>query len=311
MRDGIKDEQAPLVSICVITYNHEKYIKQAVDSILSQKMNFTHEILIADDASTDHTQQILKENYSNIKNVRLILRKRNVGINGYKTYQKARGKYIYLCEGDDYCVGEDSIQTLVDWLESHEEYAGVCGRRIALSERTGLMRYIDNGNQNNKSISLDDILSGNIMVDDCAMLYRNFYSDGKYDYRYYLASRKVSDISRTIYVLLHGNVFQLEKIVGVYRSDRIRGVRSYNTTHTSNMIFEDHMILLLKLNKLIDKNLNFKGLRKRYTRNYVNSLSSPYEFIIKIPYICRIAGMIITLEIIKEKIISMSDKGEI
>ncbi|MBD5509235.1 MAG: glycosyltransferase family 2 protein [Lachnospiraceae bacterium] len=294
-------KQTPLVSICVITYNHEKYIKQAVDSILSQKMSFTYEVLIADDASTDHTQQILRDNYSNIENVRLILREKNVGINGYMTYQEARGKYIYLCEGDDYCVGEDSIQTLVEWLECHEDYAGVCGRRITLSERTGLMTISYNTSQNNTEICLNDVLSGKAVIDMCAILYRNFYSDGKYDYRYYLASRKVSDITREIYVLLHGNIFQLGKIIGVYRSDRIRSASSYNVTNTRKMIFEEYTGLLVKLEELIGMKLEYKEIKKRYTSWYDNSLPSMYEFLKQIPYIQKRVGIAVTMDFIKKR----------
>ena len=100
----------PMVSICLITYNHEKYIKQAVDSILNQQVEFTYELLIADDASTDRTQQILLENYSDVEYVRLILRKKNSeGRNGYLTFQEAKGKYIYYCEGDDYWIDRKSV----------------------------------------------------------------------------------------------------------------------------------------------------------------------------------------------------------
>lgn len=298
--NNFMSEEKPLVSICIITYNHEKYIKQAVDSILCQRMDFSHEILIADDASTDHTQQILRENYSDKENVRLILREKNVGINGYMTYQEAKGKYIYLCEGDDYCVGDDSIQMLVDWLESHKDYAGVCGRRITLSEKTGLMTINYNASQNNREISLHDILSGEMVIDMCAVLYRNFYHDGNYDYRYYLASRKVSDISREIYIFLHGNVFQLGEIVGVYRADRIGSAASYNMTHKPKEIFDEQIGILDKFEKLIGRKLEYKAIKERYTSWYVRSCVSTYEFIKHVPYIFKKVGPAITMKSIKE-----------
>ena len=162
----------PLVSICLITFNHEKYIKQAVDSILEQKMDFPYELLIADDASTDRTRQILQENYSHTKNVRLILRERNSdGKNAYLTFQEAKGKYIYACEGDDYWIGQDGLQVLLDWLISHEQYIGVCGRRITLSEKTGFMQKLYDRESDNKEICLDDFLNNRISYDGCAVLY--------------------------------------------------------------------------------------------------------------------------------------------
>ncbi len=304
MKNSVKDIQPPLVSICIITYNHEKYIKQTVDSIISQKKNFSYEILIADDSSTDQTQQILIENYSNVKNIRLILRQQNIGINGYMTYQEARGKYIYLCEGDDYCVGEDSIQTLVDWLECHEEYAGVCGRRITLSERTGLMTISYDAKTDNTDICLNELIENSVLFDMCAILYRNFYSDGVYDYRYYLASKKISDITRAIYVLLHGKVFQLSLIIGVYRTDRIRNVSSYNVNNSSAMIFKEYTESLKKLQNLIGFKLNCKGLKRYYTFEYVNTLVSTYEVLKQLPYIRRMVGVGITMEVIKRRLLN-------
>ena len=209
-----------MVSICLITYNHEKYIKQAVDSILNQQVEFTYELLIADDASTDRTQQILLENYSDVEYVRLILRKKNSeGRNGYLTFQEAKGKYIYYCEGDDYWIGIDGLQTLTNYLEGHEEYIAVAGRRITLSEKTGLMTKNYDLNWNNKEITLGDFINNKGIFDFCALLFKNFYQDGKWDYRSYLVSRKVGDLTQVLYVLLHGNVFQMDKIVGVYRAD--------------------------------------------------------------------------------------------
>ena len=279
------DFKEPLVSICLITYNHEKYIKQAVDSILAQRMNFSYELLIADDASTDHTQKILLENYSNIENIRLILRQKNSDvINGFLTLKAARGKYIYNCEGDDYWIGLDGLQTLVDWLENHEEYIGVCGRRITLSEKTGLKSLLYDKNTNNKEIKLDDFLNNRAIFDMCTILYKNFYHDRQYDYRFYLASRRVGDLTLMFYVLLHGNVFQLDKIVGVYRADRIKGASSYNATTNSRQIFEDHMELISNLPNLIYEKLDYSKLRKRYVVWYVNSCISTYELLKQIPF---------------------------
>ena len=293
------NDSLPLVSICLITYNHEKYIKQAVDSILRQHMDFKYELLIADDASTDSTQQILRDNYGSIENVRLILRNKNTGRNGYLTYQEARGKYIYLCEGDDYCVGDESIQTLVDWLEKNDEYVGVCGRRITLSEKSGKMSIDYDKGWDNKTICLNDFLSNRVVFDICAILYRNFYQDGKYDYRYYMSKCKASDLIRGVYVLLHGNIYQIDKIVGVYRNDRIKSAGSYNVANSPEMILEDHIKLLKYMENVINKKLDYSALRKKYIAWYVFSIQSTYKFITKLPYIFRKTGIKLAVESIK------------
>lgn len=291
----------PLVSIVLITYNHEKYIRQAVDSILSQTMKFSYELIIADDASTDHTQQILAEHYRDIENVKLILREKNAdGKNAYLAFQEAEGKYIYVCEGDDYWCGEDGLQRLVDWLENHGDYAGVCGRRVCLSEKTGYMFINYDKKLDGRDISLNDFLERKGIFDRCALLYKNFYHDGKYDYRSYLACKRVGDVTSAIYVLLHGKVHQLDKVVGVYRMDRVKGSSSYNTTHTPQMIFEEHISLISNLDQLLEIKLNYSELKKMYVEWYVASLPSTYEFVKQVPYICKKAGIKITMFYIKK-----------
>ena len=91
-----------ILSICVLTYNHHKYIEEAMNSILQQRFDFPIEIIVSDDASTDETQNILVEKYS--KNAKLILREINLGAlkNSQGMLREAKGKYIIILEGDDY-----------------------------------------------------------------------------------------------------------------------------------------------------------------------------------------------------------------
>ena len=107
-----------MVSVIVLTYNHEKYICQALDSILMQKTNFTYEILVGDDASTDRTPNILQDYQLNYPNIfRLFLRKTNQGPTGnaYPLFFEARGKYIATCEGDDFWCTAEKLQKQVDF----------------------------------------------------------------------------------------------------------------------------------------------------------------------------------------------------
>ena len=89
------ENKRPMVSVIVLTYNHEKYIKEALDSILMQKVNFDYEILIGDDASSDNTVKILKKYQNRYPNIiRLFLNKINLGgtYNAYNVLINAKGK---------------------------------------------------------------------------------------------------------------------------------------------------------------------------------------------------------------------------
>lgn len=115
-----------MVSICCITYNQEAYIRDALDGFIKQKTNFQWELLIHDDASTDRTAEIIRE-YAKRYPDRIfpILQTENqysqglTNISGRFNFPRARGKYIAMCEGDDYWTDETKLQRQVDFMEVH------------------------------------------------------------------------------------------------------------------------------------------------------------------------------------------------
>ncbi len=124
-----------MVSVCVITYNHARFIKQTLEGILHQKTNFSFEILIGEDHSSDGTREICRHYAATYPDkIRLFLRKREdvkiyfgkpIGQNNFQaTLKEVKGKYIALCEGDDYWTDPLKLQKQVDYLESHPEAGG-------------------------------------------------------------------------------------------------------------------------------------------------------------------------------------------
>lgn len=116
----------PLLSVCLITYNQNKYIKEAIESILMQKVNFAWELVIADDASTDGTAETLleyKEKFPEL--IKLILHKRNFGAE--KTWHELmaypKTKYVAYIEGDDYWTDPGKLQLQLDFLEKYPDFA--------------------------------------------------------------------------------------------------------------------------------------------------------------------------------------------
>lgn len=117
-------ERKPKLSVVMITYNHENYIEQAVRSVMMQETDFDYELVIGEDCSTDSTREIilrLKEEFPD--KIRLLLHPQNIGMipNMVSTYNTCRGKYIALCEGDDYWTHPKKLQIQVDYMESHPE----------------------------------------------------------------------------------------------------------------------------------------------------------------------------------------------
>lgn len=118
----------PLVSVCCITYNQEKFIRQAVDSFLMQQTNFPIEIIIHDDASTDNTTKIVREYQEKYPHlIKVIFQTENqysLRRFGFLSdlFNSAKGKYIALCEGDDYWTDPLKLQKQVDFLEANRDY---------------------------------------------------------------------------------------------------------------------------------------------------------------------------------------------
>lgn len=118
--------ETPLVSICCITYNHASFIRQCLDGFLMQKTSFPFEILIHDDASTDGTADIIREYQAKYPEIiKPILQKENQYSKGVSitslNYERACGKYIAVCEGDDYWTDPEKLQIQFDYMEKHPE----------------------------------------------------------------------------------------------------------------------------------------------------------------------------------------------
>lgn len=125
MNEGNKN--IPLVSIVCTTYNQEKYIRDALNGFIMQKTEFPFEVIIHDDASTDNTTNIIKEYESKYPEIiKPIYQKENQFSKGIKLgaafiYPKTKGKYIALCEGDDYWIDPLKLQKQINFMKEHPD----------------------------------------------------------------------------------------------------------------------------------------------------------------------------------------------
>ena len=130
----------PLVSICMITYNHEKFIKEAIHGVLKQKVSFDFEFIISNDASSDDTDSYIQEiiNANPQIKFKYFNHSKNKGMieNFLFTLKACKSKYIALCEGDDYWTDSYKLQKQVDFLESHPDYE-VCFTNIEVVNSLG------------------------------------------------------------------------------------------------------------------------------------------------------------------------------
>jgi len=125
------------VSVCMIAYNHQAFIAQAIDGILAQKTGFPFEIVIGDDNSNDDTEKICRSYASRFPGmIRYIRRDKNIGMmpNFINTLQACTGTYIAICEGDDYWTDEHKLQQQANFLEANPAYSLCCHNHFVLTK---------------------------------------------------------------------------------------------------------------------------------------------------------------------------------
>ncbi|MBV6485345.1 MAG: hypothetical protein KFKLKKLM_01906 [Flavobacteriales bacterium] len=190
----------PLLSVCIQSFNHVKFIKECLDGILMQQTNFDLEILLGEDASTDGTREICIEYaQKNPTKIRLFLhhRQNNISINGsptgrfnflYNLYS-AKGKYIALCEGDDYWTDPYKLQKQVDFLEANPDF-NICFTKANVLKNNELELH-----------TIPDISADGVYLYDDLLEHYNFITTASVLFR-----KNFNDIPSWIYQLPYGDM---------------------------------------------------------------------------------------------------------
>jgi glycosyltransferase involved in cell wall biosynthesis len=166
-------ENKPLLSVCLLTYNHAPFIEEAIKGVLMQETSFKWEFIITDDFSTDGTRDILlnyKEKYPEL--IILQLNEKNIG--AYQSWVNLlltpKTKYIAYFEGDDYWTNAKKLQKQVDFLESNPSYSFVGHHVKSLNQQTG--ELVEYGVFTNNPIRLKDTIFGP-PIHTCSYVARN------------------------------------------------------------------------------------------------------------------------------------------
>lgn len=281
-----EDENVPLVSVCVITYNHEEYIRQCLDSILMQNVNFPYEILIHDDASPDGTADIIREYEAKYPGViKPIYQTENQYSQGKSVekfnLERARGKYLAFCEGDDYWTDPGKLQKQVDYLEEHLEYIAYV-HRVRTIDEFGNVR--DRRTYDTLEYTISD--AENIFTDcgcagpTCSLVCRNIFLTLPKDiHEKFLNCNSNGDSKLFLLLTLNGTICRFNDVMSVYRRITSKGY-SWTARHANknNCLFSFNCI-----NELAQFSQKSYGFTPNYTdRKNELALISIYKFITKI-----------------------------
>lgn len=262
-----REGKRPKVSVCVVTYNHEDYIRKCLQSIVDQETDFDFEVLVGEDCSTDGTRKIVCEFAEKYPHrMKAVLYERNCGPvqNFLYVHSVAQGELVCHCDGDDYWL-PGKLQAQVTFMEQHPECC-MAGHRMYREDDGGQLREDGRGNC--------DILDS---VMDVSAFYKhgNFLAHSSTMYR--ASSGRVPDASaRGIDYLTHiwrvkdGRIGYIKQYLGVYR----RHAASV-TARMSNSLFhfDINLLALEAIHKIVKDEREFErrkfALCVKCIKNYV------------------------------------------
>ncbi len=210
------------VSIMVLAYNHGKYIREALESMVTQETNFKYEIVIGEDCSTDDTRQIIMEYYKKYPDLIVpLFRKKNLGAtrNLTSTLRRCTGEYVAFMECDDFWIDPLKLQKQADFLDEHKDYAGVfCDTKVV--SRYGKTIVTAPVLLKHEILTPLDYVKTMYPYNEFkfggAMMSRNVFKNGTYD-RYLTKTDFVDDVIVQSAVLCNGKIGFQKECMAAYR----------------------------------------------------------------------------------------------
>lgn len=268
-----------LVSVCMITYNHESFIEEAILSVLKQETDFKIELIIGEDNSSDKTREIC--NYYQNKfpeKVKLLKNERNLGMrkNFIKTLKSCNGKYIALCEGDDFWIDKNKLQSQVNILEEYNFsvcYHNVRKNRILDGNIKKEEEFIYNHKANKETV-WEELFLGEEYIKTCSAV---FVNEPEVLSPIYKNSLSADDVNLFLCLLSGGRkAFYINKVMAVYNlhANGVWSPLSPLQKHVSNVDLQEQAFYFFckRKGKLVIKG-NFKALvLGKFTRLYKEGL---------------------------------------
>ncbi len=208
-------EQTPKVSILISTYNHESFISDTIEGILSQKTDFPYRVIIGEDCSTDRTGEICLRYQSRHPNrITVLDRTANLGMNGnfIDAWKHCTGKYIAVCEGDDYWTDPSKLQKQIEFLDANPDFA-ISFHRVAVENDQGQCTGHSPDGDFNPITSFEDLALRNY-IPTLSCVFRNGLFGEIPEWFVGLA---VGDYPLHLLNAAHGRIGFISETMGVYR----------------------------------------------------------------------------------------------
>lgn len=279
------EDREIMVSISCITYNHAPYIRQCLDGFLMQKTNFNFEVLIHDDASIDGTTEIIKEyetRYPDI--IKPMYEEENQWVKGRRgskvfNFPRAKGKYIAMCEGDDYWIDPLKLQKQVDFLEENPNHS-LCFHAYSKLFNDGNLSEVHQFSQDVIDVPKENmILGGGGYMATNSMLYVRKYYDNIPEW---IKKAPVGDLPLMLLLLEMGKVAYINDNMSVYRILSL-GSWSSRISNSYKKMFRHHRAIIKMWNEF-DRWSGYKYhpiVKKKKFRNRKRIFYTTIKYLLK------------------------------
>jgi glycosyltransferase involved in cell wall biosynthesis len=212
--DQVALNKTPLVSVSMITYNHDDYISQAIEGVLQQKTKFSIELIIGEDCSSDRTREIVLEyqkRYPTI--IRVLISENNIGMmkNSLRVFAACRGEYMALCEGDDYWTEPLKLEKQVNFLENNSDFS-ICFHKVKILKNRKLVNdfltYVPK-----EETTIEDLAYGNYIHTPSVVFRNGLIKEWP---EWYFRS-PVGDYPLHLLNAQYGKIKYIDQVMAVYR----------------------------------------------------------------------------------------------
>jgi glycosyltransferase involved in cell wall biosynthesis len=248
---------APLVSICMLTYNHGDFIAQSIEGVINQKTDFEYKLFLGEDFSTDNTRMICIEFAKKYpEKINLYLNEKNdVKINAETINDlcfNSGAKYIAMCDGDDYWTDPLKLQKQVDFLEANPDYV-ICAHDVSVVKDNKLQYLSLAGPNSNDTFTIEDLAKGNLFT-SLSVVYRNGLIE-RFPSWFYMSP--IGDYVLHMLNARKGKIKFLPETMGVYR---VHAGGGWSEQPTASQ--HEKMIVVLSFLLTEDFDENVKALLK-------------------------------------------------
>lgn len=260
-----------MVSVCMITYKHEFFIREAIEGVLMQKVNFEVELIIADDCSPDQTQDVVLDYQNNhprgswIKYTRHELNKGMVS-NFVWALRECRGKYIAICEGDDFWIDKNKLQMQFNLLEKNPKIALCCHNIFVCGDNSRKLKKYKKNYNKNQVLKYTNLLSGEFYVITLTSFFRNSITEESFKV---IEQNPIGDFPLWVQLFELGDIYYFSKRMGVYRFNGLGEWSSKQEFLRDKIMFDvvNNKINQTQANAIFLKNNSFLILNNLYKKN--------------------------------------------